>query len=266
MKRTKFIQYLGMLSLLPVFPKNAFSSVSNFIYDDEKCKLVWKELCGKSSGDKAFEYVSPQKGLPNVFLYGDSISIQYTSYVREALKGKASVFRLFSNGGSSSQFIQYMEEMKRSMFQPYLEDGWDFQWDLIHFNVGLHDLKYFADGKLDKENGKQVSSLEQYRKNLIAICTYLSENYPEATLVWASTTPVPEGGLGRFEGDELKYNRIAMEVMTLFPKIKINDLHSFIEPHFDDWVLKPGNVHYNETGQQEQGKEIARIISKYLSL
>ena len=55
-----------------------------------------------------------------------------------------------------------------------------------------------------------------------------------------------------------------MEVMSQFPEIKINDLHAFIKPHFDELVLKPGNVHYNETGQQEQGKEVARIILKNL--
>jgi hypothetical protein len=35
------------------------------------------------------------------------------------------------------------------MFHPYYDEGWDFEWDLIHFNVGLHNLKYIVDGKLD---------------------------------------------------------------------------------------------------------------------
>lgn len=264
MNRTNFLRNLGLLSVSAAFAKNAFSKVISLITDDENCRKVWTELCGKLSGNKPFEYVSPQKGLPNVLLYGDSISIGYTIPVRVALKGKANVIRLFCNGGSSNEFIRYMEKMRKTMFQPYLEEGWGFEWDLIHFNVGLHDLKYTVDGNLDKDNGKQVSSLHLYRKNLTAICTYLIESYPKAALVFATTTPVPEGEPGRFAGDELKYNQVAMEVMDQFPRIAINNLHAFIEPHFENWAIKPGNVHYNLAGQQEQGKEVARIITENL--
>ncbi len=39
-----------------------------------------------------------------------------------------------------------------------LEDRWDFEWDVIHINVGLHDLKYVNDReKLDMENGQLVA-------------------------------------------------------------------------------------------------------------
>lgn len=264
MERKKFIKYIGLISLLPMIAKGAFLSMKNLVIDHKKCRLVWEQLCGKSANTKTFEYVLPQKGLPNVLLYGDSISVGYTVPVRDKLKGKANVIRLHRNGASSNEFVQYMEEMEKAMFQPYLADGWNFEWDLIHFNVGLHDLKYVVGKQLDKEKGKQVSSLDTYRKNLMDICRYLSEKHSNSILVFATTTPVPEGEAGRFAEDELNYNRMALEVLADFPKIKINDLHSYIAPHFKEWTVKPGNVHYNEKGKQEQGNEVARIISGFL--
>ena len=53
------------------------------------------------------------------------------------------------------------------MRAPRVKGGWDFAWDVVQVNVGLHDLKYVNDrGKLDLENGEQVASLAEYQANL----------------------------------------------------------------------------------------------------
>ncbi len=263
MDRKKFLKYFGLSSIFVGMFNRAFSLVIESDFDDEKCRLAWDSLCGDMAGKKPFEYVSPKEGIQNVLLYGDSISIGYTITVRNELLNKVNVFRLFRNGGSSNDFIPNIEKMRKAMFQPYLEEGWDFEWDLIHFNVGLHDLKYVVKGQLDKINGKQVSSVSKYKENLKSICDYLIQTYPKAILVFATTTPVPDGEPGRYEGDELKYNAAALKVIADYPQIKINDLYSFVKPNFAKWEIKPGNVHYNTTGQQEQGKEVARVILEY---
>ena len=41
-----------------------------------------------------------------------------------------------------------MKNLNATMFQPYLSQGWKYKWDLIHFNFGLHDLKYTLNGIL----------------------------------------------------------------------------------------------------------------------
>jgi len=46
-----------------------------------------------------------------------------------------------------------------------------------------------------------------------------------ATLIWASTTPVPTDEPGRFEGDAKKYNAIAKKIMDA-SGIAIDDLHA----------------------------------------
>lgn len=42
------------------------------------------------------------------------------------------------------------------------------------------------------------------------------------------------------------------------------DLHAFTSPHMEQWVISPGNVHFNQLGQEEQGKEVARVILEKL--
>ncbi|MEP1487557.1 MAG: SGNH/GDSL hydrolase family protein [Algibacter sp.] len=267
MKRKKFIKLFGAATLgLGLAP----ASVAGLNYKKscfDTCKDAWDKLCGnigKVYKTDGFKYVHPVKRIPNVLLYGDSISIAYTSEVRRILEGKATVIRLFKNGGSSNHFIPNMNKMNETMFQPNLKTGWKFKWDVIHFNVGLHDLKYLKGKHLNK-NGKQVSSIDVYKENLDEICKYLKIQYPKAKLVFATTTPVPENAKGRFEGDSIKYNKAALEVLTKYPDIVINDLYTFTLPHLEEWAKEPGNVHYKELGFSKQGKEVARIVSENLN-
>lgn len=253
------IKYSGLAALSFVCCPYPVLSANN-----RKCRHAWEKLCGNKSEEEAFKYVEPVKGIPNVLLYGDSISIGYTPFVRKYIEEKASVFRIFKNGGSSRQFIENMEKQRKTMFRPYLKRGWNFEWDLIHFNVGLHDLKYMYEGKRDKKNGKQVTSLAKYKENINEICNYLIKEYPKTKLVFATTTPVPEGEKGRCAGDAAKYNHAAKDVLKNYPKIKINDLFAFTKPHYNKWCERPGNVHYNITGMAEQGKEVANVIIKEL--
>jgi lysophospholipase L1-like esterase len=266
MERKKFIKLLGFGALGVGFAPVAVAGWGNKKSDYETCNVAWDKLCGNIGSvykTDAFEYVHPSKKIPNVLIYGDSISIMYTSAARKNLEGQATVFRLFKNGGSSRDFISNMNKMNETMFQPNLEDGWKFKWDLIHFNVGLHDLKYLKDKNLNKD-GEQVSSTSIYKENLNEICKYLRTNYPKAKLVFATTTPVPENAKGRFVGDSIKFNKAAMEVLVNYPDIAINDLYTFTFPHLEEWGQEPGNVHYNEVGFTKQGKEVARIIAENL--
>lgn len=266
MERKEFIKLLGVGALGMGIAPGALAALGNKRSDYESCKLAWEELCGNIGEvyeTDGFKYVHPAKRIPNVLLYGDSISIKYTSAARENLEGQAILFRLFKNGGSSHHFIPNMNKMNESMFQPNLERGWKFKWDLIHFNVGLHDLKYLKGKHLNK-NGKQVSSTSIYKDKLDEICKYLKAKYPKAKLVFATTTPVPANAKGRYEGDSIKFNKAALEVLVNYPDIAVNDLYAFTMPNLEEWAKEPGNVHYNKLGFTEQGKEVARVIAENL--
>lgn len=267
MNRKKFIKIIGFATLGIEITPFVLAKNTAKKNNEKLCKLTWDKLCGKIGEvykTDAFKYVHPQKGITNVLIYGDSVSIKYSSKVRALLKGKATVIRLFKNGGASHNFIKNMNKLETTMFQPNLKNGWDFKWDLVHFNVGLHDLKYLKGKHLSKKNGKQVSSIKEYQLNLDKICNYLKEKFPEAKLVFATTTPVPANAKGRYKGDSLKFNKAALEVLSKYPEIIINDLYLFTKPHQKKWALALGDVHYNELGFNQQGKEVAQIISNIL--
>lgn len=265
MERKDFIRLFGIgaigLAASPMAHAGLFHKKSDF----DICKATWESLCGrigtvyKSDG---FNYMHPDRK-PNVLLYGDSISIQYTSQVRKSLEGQATVTRLFKNGGSSHNFIPNVDEMTEAMFQPSLEKGWHFKWDVIHFNVGMHDLKYLKGKHLNKK-GTQVSSIAVYKENLDGICKYLKDTNPKAKLIFATTTPVPENAKGRFLGDSIKYNNAALAVLSNYPDIIINDLYALTIDHHEEWAEAPGNVHYNALGSAEHGKQVARLIKENL--
>ncbi|UMB53318.1 SGNH/GDSL hydrolase family protein [Lutibacter sp. A64] len=262
MERREFVKYLGAMSIYIGATSCGVINIFGEQYNEEVCQRAWDNL--RKLKSPAFKYVNPKKELLNVLIYGDSISIGYTPIVRVTLSEKANVFRIYANGESSDKFISYVEKMKKTMFQPSLKGGWNFEWDVIHFNVGLHDLKYLSAGKLDKKNGEVVNNIEEYKTNLDKICTYLTEEYPKAKLIFATTTAVPRGANGRFVGDSVKYNKAAKEVVARYPSILINDLYGFTKPNSSKWYVKPGNVHYNNLGKTEQGKHVAKVIAENL--
>lgn len=251
------------LSFICIIFASFFSSLT---YADS-AKDAWRELVSEQFSTRAeFAFVENNPELPNVLIYGDSISIHYTQAVRAELASKANVYRLYLNGGDSSSFIKKMRKMHTIMQNPDLKDAWTFQWDVIHFNVGLHDLKYTKDRKLDKANGKQVSSIAEYENNLRNIIKYLKTMAPSAKLIFATTTPIPAGEPGRIVGDAVKYNEAALNVLKEHPQVIVNDLYQFTKPHHQKWWADAGNVHYNQLGREAQGGKVASVILSHLQL
>lgn len=195
------------------------------------------------------------KDLPNVLIIGDSISIGYTPYVKRQLKDEASVSR---NPGNAAHTGTGLAKI----------DAWlgGTRWDLIHFNWGLHDLCYRnpnakQQGHRDKVNGTLTTTLEQYEQNLDQLVIRLAKT--GARLVWASTTLVPGGEVGRIAGDEKKYNEVAARVMKKHG-IATDDLHTLSAGLASDLFAKPGDVHYKPAGYQKLGTQVAESIRKAL--
>lgn len=264
MNRRQSIKMISAFGLVSLFPTGILSQVLTTCCG--VCKKAWESLGRFTKTRYQFRYIEPVAVLPKVFIYGDSISIGYTEYVRESLKDKACVYRLHINGQSSNEFVDRMDKLRQTMFQPYLKDGWNFEWDVIHFNVGLHDLKYLHVKELNKKEGIQVSTLEVYEKNLRDIITYLKDTYPKAKLIFATTTPVPEGEPGRVAGDAVKYNTVAIKVMNDYPEVVVNDLYTFSVPVLKEYANKPGDVHYKAEGSRLQGIEVAEKIANAMNI
>lgn len=167
--------------------------------------------------DPALVEVADVPGLPRVLLIGDSISMGYTLPVREKLKDVANVHRPLENCGDTARGLARLDV--------WLGQG---HWDVIHFNFGLHDLKYL-DAKRNyvaPENGKQVAPPQDYEKNLRELVARLQKT--GARLIFATTTPVPSGSLGRVEGDDRRFNEIAGRVMNDMG-VAIDDLGGYVQ-------------------------------------
>lgn len=189
--------------------------------------------------------------LPRVLIIGDSISIGYTEPVRKALAGKANVFRIPGNGQHTGTGVQKI-------------DSWlgKEKWDVIHFNWGLWDVCHrTADGKeYDTEKVPPMATLPQYEKNLRQLVARLK--LTGARLVWATTTPVPDGSRGRIRGDEVKYNAVAEKIMKE-QGVATDDLYAAVLPRVGELQL-PANVHFTPQGYEFLGGQAAASIVKAL--
>jgi lysophospholipase L1-like esterase len=181
---------------------------------------------------------------PRVLIIGDSISMGYTKPVQALLANIADVQRIPENGGPTINGLAHMDQ--------WLAAG---KWDVIHFNFGLHDLKIMPDGKHQVE-------VEQYANNLNVIVQRLKGT--GAKLIWATTTPVPEGKLEplRHSGDASIYNAAAFPVMEA-NHVAIDDLYSFALPRLAE-IQQPANVHYTEPGYEALAKQVAASIQESL--
>lgn len=218
-------------------------------------------LCAADSAAKPKRAPSPSlakvedvPGLPRVLLIGDSISMGYTIPVRELLKGKANVHRIPTNGGPTINGLKNLSAWLGTS-----------KWDVIHFNWGLHDLKYIGANANDRLDPKAPGAhlqvpLDEYEKNLATLVGQLKAT--GAKLIWCSTTPVPEGSDGRIVGDDLKYNEAAARVMKA-AGVPTDDLYAHAKAKLKDIQL-PANVHYSVDGYKYLAEKVASEIEKAL--
>jgi len=202
-----------------------------------------KDKADKKGKPDPFAAIKDDPSLPRVLLIGDSISIGYTLPTRKLLEGKANVYRIPTNGGPT---IHGLANLKKWLG--------DKKWDVIHFNWGLHDLK------MDK--GVHQVPIDQYEKNLAELIKQMKAT--GARLIWASTTPVPEGKVNppRKDSDVVAYNKVAKKIMDA-NGIAIDDLYTFALPRLKEIQL-PANVHFTAEGSVALAREVASAIEKAL--
>lgn len=213
----------------------------------------------KKNPNSAMAEVEEVEGLPRVLLIGDSISIGYTVPVRNGLKGKANVLRPRTNCGPTTKGLEEIDAWLAT-------GGADKKWDLIHFNWGLHDLKYMGPNNENLADPKAEDSHQQvppdeYEANLRKLVSRLKET--GAILIWRNTTPVPEGSKGRLVGDSAKYNAIAAKIMKE-EKIPTDDLFALTKTRQDE-IMRPANVHFTQEGSQALADQVVATIEKALA-
>ncbi|QDT37930.1 SGNH/GDSL hydrolase family protein [Stratiformator vulcanicus] len=219
------------------------------------CLLV---LLSISASSAAFA----DEELPRVLILGDSISIGYTPVVQELLAGKAIVVRPMrtekkaENCAGTTNGVEQIDRWLR------IGGG---NWEVIHFNFGLHDMK-----RVDPDTGKPSSNIDdprqadvdKYAKQLESIVAKLQDS--NADLIFATTTPVPAGGVKphRDVDDPAKYNAAAKRIMER-GEVAVNDLYKFVEDRQSE-IQIPVNVHFTQKGSRMLGRQVAEAIENAL--
>lgn len=201
--------------------------------------------------------------LPRVLLLGDSISMGYHADVCRLLRGEADVFRPMRNANAAENCAGTDHGLQRI-------DAWlaahGGEWDVIHFNFGLHDLKR-VDAKTgassNDASSPHQSPPDEYRDQLAAIVNRLQAT--KAKLIFATTTPVPEGKLRPFRSpaDAVHYNEAARALMTA-RGIEIDDLHAFVLPRLTE-LQRPNDVHFTPAGSRALAGEVVRHVRAALA-
>jgi acyl-CoA thioesterase-1 len=207
----------------------------------------------KRKPSPVFAPVKDNSNLPRVLLIGDSISIGYTLPTRKLLMGKANLHRIPTNGGPTTKGLAEIDKWLGKS-----------KWDVIHFNWGLHDLKYMGPNGQNlfpkEKGGKPQVPIDAYEKNLDKLVTRLKKT--GAKLIWRNTTPVPPGSKGRYVGDSVKYNAAATRVMKKHG-VPTHDLFTMSKKRMKE-IMRPANVHYSPEGSKVLGRDVARVITEAL--
>jgi hypothetical protein len=213
-------------------------------------KQAWRDALPERFKDHpAFVWAKPDHTLPNVLLLGDSISLGYTNPLRDRLTNMANVFRAPANCRHTRQTLEQIE------FYLGLRE-----WDVIHFNWGIHDItRVNAEGKTDPRGKPQVSP-EDYRENLQRLVRRLKAT--GASLVWASTTPVAEDLGYRRNQDIDAYNQAARDIMQQHG-IRINDLNAMVRDH--EKTLWTDGVHFTDEASRLFAENVADHVARELA-
>ena len=156
-----------------------------------------------------------------MLIIGDSISIGYTEPGREMLSEVAVVTH---NPGNAADARKGLKEL----------DAWigvgEVGCDPLQLGASRSQTRQGRQVRPDR--AKRVSTLEQYRDNLDQLVGRLKAT--GAKLIWASTTPIPDGAAGRIKGQEIEFNAAAREIMDKHG-VAVNDLHTYVWPYLDKY-------------------------------
>ena len=220
--------------------------------------------CGASRNDGSGGYCHSEEVeavQPRVLLLGDSIcsspgysfgSGGYAPLVTVRLRAQGIAVDYYrASGWTTRHFLELLAAGE-------LRTGAD----IIHFNVGLHDI-----ARHDEE-GECAVPLEEYARNLQAIVERLRAG-PPVELVWASTTPVlderhrREKRFIRRDADVRDYNRAAAAVMREL-HVAEHDLYQAVMRAGVEEAIGPDGVHPTEAGREVLAAAVSDLVAEKL--
>ena len=191
--------------------------------------------------------------MKRIYLIGDSIRLGYDSRVRELLAGEAILYWSMDNARYVNYTLRCLHEWAGADCDPE-------KVDLVHWNNGLWDVLHVLGDPLPQ------TTPDVYRQGLTRIIGRIRKVFPNAKIVFATTTSVIEERLKpsfyRKNSEIEQYNAIAREVMAE-NGVEIDDLYPVARNMSDDWHAEDG-VHYTPEGYQALAESVAARLRELL--
>lgn len=183
-----------------------------------------------------------------VLLLGDSIRISYGAHVRELMKSRADVVY----PGENCMFTYYTLRMIWK-WTALVDDPKSV--DVVHFNNGLWDL-----GQRDGRDC--LTPVDVYASTLRRIAAELRHFFPNARIIFATTTPINETVVceqhTKGNAEVERYNAAAREALSGNVDA-VNDLYAFVRDNGVDRHYKD-IVHFNDEGSRMLAAQVVRSI------
>jgi hypothetical protein len=195
-----------------------------------------------------------EPGLPHILVLGDSISGQYSTFLREKLLHRANV-RV--GGTAYDTQPDWASVVQREITEREAEIGRPL--DLIQFNWGLHALKWAQGTDYSmrfKEGYSRCVPLERYGAELEKLIVELKRT--GRRLVWATTTPANNGSQ---PDDAVAYNAVARQIVQRHG-LAVNDLHAFVVQHRLA-QNEPQNCHFPRSSAEQLGHHVAATLLEF---
>lgn len=142
-------------------------------------------------------------------------------------------------------------------------------YSVIYFNVGLWDIaRRLLNGPsiwtLDPTDQAPVTTERaQYKANLEAMVELIRTIQPNAVIIFATSTDVPENSSGRLPYDLKTYNLAAKQAMT-FEGVEVDDRYAFMLPYaYLHKTDTPNKVHYLPAGYQVMASHIVDVLQAH---
>jgi len=191
--------------------------------------------------------------MKRALLLGDSIRMGYCNYARMAFENVAEIVYPEDCCRFSAYTLRYLGAWKS-------ETKCDQILDVVHWNAGLWDVLRLLDGNVQ-------TSPDEYRKNIDRICKTLRMQYPNAKLIFATSTAVQEhlyGTLKRYNEDIRQYNQIAVDVV-LRNGGEVNDLYTITDGLPGEYYSDA--THFNTmNGTQLIADRVISVLQKALGI
>ena len=195
--------------------------------------------------------------MKNVILIGDSIRAVYDKYVQNRLRSSANVYW----PQDSCRFAHYV---LRHIGEWLEKSGVKGNIDVIHWNAGLHDVAHLYGEDI-------LVPIDWYAETIERIYKVMKKLAPEAKQIFATSTCVIEEGFTeperffRLNSDIEAYNKIAVERLSKYDDVLINDMYDLTKAASRDIFSDPTHF-YTDPGRRLLGDRVSEVIAEQLQV